>query len=222
MHRPPIGNIGVAAFSVLAATVLWATFAASPVLVRSVSAPIEFRRMPANLEISSAVPGNIYLELRGPSARLHSRDLVRETVALDLGTVSGPGEHTFTIQSSNIDLQPGIELVRAVPSQVRLRFERRVTAQVPVHVRFASPPPPGYRIASQAVSPPQVAVVGPESHVRDVDAVQTDPIIIPHDIPSDVAKRDFRVNTQTFVRDPYVRLHSSPAVTVSITLAKEQ
>ncbi len=215
MRRRKLGNTIVAAVSIVAATILWATFVSSPAVVRSVSAPIEFRNMPRGLEISSAVPGTVYLELRGPAARLHNLDLSGATVRLDLGTVTGPGERTFTIQPGNVDLQPGLEVVRAVPAQIRLRFERQVTAQVPVHVRFGSAPPPGYHIASQNVWPATVTLVGPESHVRDVDHAETDPI----DLSQAFDKQDFRV--QTFVRDAYVRLQSSPAVTVSITLGKD-
>jgi YbbR domain-containing protein len=208
-------NIGWRLFSVGAAVVLWITFVGSPELVRSVSAPIEFRRMPQELEISSEVPDNVYLEVRGPSARLHSVDLSGTTVVLDLGGVNRSGEHTFTITPANIDLQPGLDVVRAVPAQIRLNFERRITADVPVRVRLASSPPPGYRVVRQEVRPATLGIVGPESHVREVEHVETDPI----DVSDAVGKREFRVGA--FVRDQYVRLRSSAPVTVTVTLERE-
>jgi YbbR domain-containing protein len=208
-------NLGWRLFSLVASVVLWITFVGSPELVRSVFAPIEFRRMPQLLEISSDVPKDVYVEVRGPSARLHSVDLSGATVIFDLASVTRPGEHTFTITPANIDLQPGLEVVRAVPAQIRLRFERRATAEVPVRVRLASGPPAGYRVVRRDVVPETVGIVGPESHVRTVDHVETDPV----DISQAVGKRDFKV--QTFVRDQYVRLRSSAPVTVSVTLEKE-
>jgi YbbR domain-containing protein len=208
-------NVGWRLFSLGAAVVLWMTFVGSPELVRSVFAPIEFRRMPEGLEISSEVPNDVYLEVRGPSARLHSGDLTGTTVVFDLGGVTSAGEHTFTITPANIDLQPGLELVRAVPAQIRLRFERRITADVPVRIRLASRPPPGYRVARQEARPSTVGIVGPESHIREIDHVETDAV----DISQAVGRREFRV--QTFVRDQYVRLRSTAPVTVTITLEKE-
>ncbi len=215
MRRRTLGSTIVAVISIVAATILWAAFVSSPAVVRSVSAPIEFRNMPRGFEISSAVPGTVYLELAGPAARLHTLDLSGVIVRLDLASVTSPGERTFTIQAGNVDVQPGVEVVRAVPAQIRLRFERKMTAQVPVQVRFGSAPPVGYHIVSQNVWPATVTIAGPESHVRDVDHAETDPI----DLSQALEKQNFRV--QTFVRDAYVRLQSSPAVTVSITLGKD-
>ncbi len=212
MIRPLFENIGWRLFSILAATLLWATFVGSPELVTSIYAPIEYRRMPADLEISSEVVDRVFLEIQGPSARLHSFDLTRTSVVLDLSSVKEAGEHTFTIDSSAVDLPPGLKVVRAVPSQVRLTFERSVSAEIPVRPRFASDPPPGYRIVSHNVEPPRVRIVGPESRVKRIDHAETDPI----DISKVVGQKDFRV--QTYVDDKHVRLQSSPTVKVTVVL----
>jgi len=209
-----LSNLAIRGFSLAAATVLWATFVASPPIIRSVSAPIEFRNMPAGLEISSAVPGNVYLEVRGPSAQLHTVNLSNETVVLDLGSVNRPGEHTFTIEPKNIDLPAGLQVVRTVPSQIRLRFERRATAQIPVRVRLAGPPPHGYEIVQQVISPPVLTITGPESHVRGASFAETDPIEL-----TPAAGWQLH-HVQTYVRDQYLQVESSPAVTVSIKLAR--
>ncbi|MGE5488441.1 MAG: YbbR-like domain-containing protein [bacterium] len=209
-----LGNLALRGFSLAAATVLWATFVASPPLVRSVSASIELRNVPAGLEISSEVPTNVYLEISGPSAQLHSMNFAGEAVVLDLGSVNRPGEHTFTIEPGNIELPPGMRVIRAIPSQIRLRFERRATAQLPVRVRLAAPPPEGFVIVREIVSPPTLAIAGPESHVRRATYAETDPIELVPGVGWQVHQ------VQSFVRDSYLQVESSPAVTVSIELAR--
>jgi YbbR domain-containing protein len=181
----------------------------------SVSAPIQYKNMPSDLEMSSEGPERIYLEVQGPSTRLSGLDTNRTAVLLDLSGVHRAGEYTFTVDRKNVeDLPAGVKLVRAVPGQVQLRFERRVSAEVPVRVKFSTPPPEGYHLAGETVSPKVLKIVGPESRVRQISYVETDPI----DLSRVIGNAQFRVHT--FVPDPQVRFVSSPDVEVQINLEK--
>ncbi len=215
MMRRLMHNMGWKLLALGIAIALWAAFVGSPELMTSVSAPVQYKNMPAEFEMSSEVPGRIYLEVRGPAARLDSFDGSRSAVLLDLSSVHQPGEYTFTVDRKNVqDLPIGVKLLRAVPGQVQLRFEHRMSADVPVRIRFSTPPPEGYRIAGESVSPKQLKIIGPESRVRQVSYVETDPIDLSHVI----GKTQFRVHT--FVPDPQVRLVSLPEVEVEINLEK--
>ena len=110
-------------------------------------------------------------------------------------------------------LPRGVRLVRAVPSQVRFHFEMRAYRTVPVHVRFAGGR--GQAVASYHVSPPELRILGPESHVARISAAETDPL--------DLTDVDSRANlhVNAFVEDAYVRFESPPAVTVSVTMKKQ-
>lgn len=209
-----LNHIGWKLFALAAACALWVTFAGSPELVTSVSAPVEFQNMPQNLEMSSDTPERIYLEVRGSSSRLHGFELSHTSVVLNLGSVHHPGEQTFTLDRGNIDLPYGVSLVRAIPGQLRLRFERSRSADVPVRVRFSHPPPAGYRVAHESVEPAKLKIAGPESRVKDVGYAETDPI----DLSKFIGNSEFRVHT--FIPDPQVRLLSSPVVTVKVALEK--
>jgi YbbR domain-containing protein len=214
MLRSFLDNFGWRVFALVVAIVLWATFVGGPELTTSVSAPVEYRNMPKNLEISSEAPERVYLEVQGPSARLNSFDLSNITVVFDLSGVDRPGDQTLTIESSNVDLQAGLKLVRAIPAQIRLRFENRIGADIPIRVRLSGSPHSGYKVAREEVNPPRLRIVGPESHVREVEFAETDPI----DISSVVGMESFQV--QTFVRNQYVRLVTSPRVRVTVTVEK--
>jgi len=111
-------------------------------------------------------------------------------------------------------LPPGVKLVRAVPSQLRLRFEHRMDRDVPVQIRFSGAPPQGYRIQHVEVQPPRVRVVGPQSRVEQVSSAETDPV----DLDAVVGEREFRVHA--FVTDPQVRFVSEPVVKVKILMEK--
>ena len=199
MMRQLAAKVGWPLFALAVAFALWITFTASPTLVASISAPVEYQNMPPDLETSSELPRQVYVEIEGPSARLHELDLSSRKVLLDLAGVQAPGERTFTIDGRNIDLPADIRMVRAIPAQIRLSFERRVHADVPVKVHFAAPPPEGYHVVGEEIHPSVLKIVGPESRVKQIGYVETDPI----DLSRSIGKAQFQV--QTFLRDPIRR-----------------
>jgi len=203
--------------SLAIAVVIWALVASEPELTTLATVRVEYKNLPDDLEISSATVDAIRLELRGPSGELRS---VGETggshpaVILDMSSIQ-PGEHTFSIGSGNIKLPRGVQLVRAIPAEVRFDFERRLVRSVPVVVRFSGEGQNGYVVASKTVDPEELRIVGPASRVARANAAVTDPV----DVSSVVGTSEFRVNA--FIEDPYVRFESSPQVRVTVTMKKK-
>ncbi|MCS6954301.1 MAG: CdaR family protein [Bryobacterales bacterium] len=214
MLRRLFENFGWKLLSVGVALLLWFALVRDPRLVTSISAPVQFRNIPPDLEMSSPPPAAVHLEVEGSAAQLRPDHLAVAAVVLDLQSVYQPGERTFTIDAASVALPAGVRLVRAVPAQIRLRFERRLSREVPVQVRFAGPPQRGYRVAHQEVRPGVVRVVGPESHVRRVEYAETDPV----DLSAVVGEEEFHV--QAFVPDPQVRFASPASVTVRVVVEK--
>ena len=207
-------NLGWKLMSVLVAILLWLAVVGDPALITTVSVPLEFRNLPKDLEISSEVPERLRLEIRGPSGKLGA-DMTASTAAIiDLKPVDQAGERTFSIQAANVSLPTGVTLYRAIPSQVRLTFERRVARLVPVRVRYSNEPPQGYAVERQEVRPDHLTVLGPESRVLRIDAVETDPI----DLASITLEGSFRVHA--YVSDPQVRFDASNVVAVRVYLKR--
>ncbi len=209
-------NLGWKFLSLLIAVLLWYAVVGEPEVATSVSARIEYKNIPADLEMSTDVLDRVHLEVRGPSGKLESADLGNVAVVLDLASVRRPGERTFTIQQWNVNLPSGVILSRAVPAQVRVRFEHRVSREVPVRLRYAAPPPPGFHIAHQKVEPATMRVVGPASRVSQIESVQTDPI----DLANVARESTFEVHT--YVGDSQVRFASSPTVRVTVAVERGQ
>jgi YbbR domain-containing protein len=214
MKRLVTENIGWKLLSLGLAILLWLAVVGDPELTTSVSVPVEFRSIPADLEISSDMPERISLVLRGPSSKLTPLSLSEAAAVVNLSDVHRPGERTFSLQQWRLNLPGGVILTRATPSQIRLRFERRVTRAVSVQVRFAGPPPAGYRIAEQQVRPEKLRIAGPESRVMNIESVETDSI----ELAGVVSESTFQVHA--YVPDPQVRFEASPIVTVSVSLER--
>lgn len=214
MMRLVTENFGWKLLSLLVAVVLWLVLVGDPELTTTISVPLEFRNLPRDLDINSDMPEAIRLELQGPSAKLALGKTSNIAVLLDVSVVKKSGEKTFNIGPGNLNLPAGVQLMRAMPSQIRLRFEHSMQKEIPVQVRFSGPPPDGYRVKGQETFPETIRIVGPESRVLQVQNAETDPI----DLGGVIADREFE--TSVFVADPLVRIDSQPLVRVKVIMEK--
>lgn len=208
-------NLGWKLLSLAIAAALWYAIVGEPNYAVSFPAPLEFSNVPAKLEISSEKPDTIDLELEGPAGQLDQPDLSGVVVVLDLRSVQKPCERTFTLSAADMRMPAGVKFVRAIPSQVRLTFEERTRREVPVRARF-SEASAGYAIRAHSVQPPKLWVVGPESHVSQVEYAETDAI----DLAGVAGEKSFRVGV--FVFDSQVRIESVPEVTVKVVTARRR
>jgi diadenylate cyclase len=205
-------NIGWKLGSLLTAILLWLAVSVTPDTVTNHGAPILYRNLASDLMVTGDSPETIHVELRGTAGQLTAAALAGTVAVFDLSGVKSPGERTFTISDTNLNLPPGVIFLRAVPSQFRLRFARLVTKEVPVEIQFSGALPAGYRLARNSVSPKTLRIAGSEARVGGVAKVETDTI----DLSRLTQSGEFRVDA--FAADPQVRFESSPAVTVKLSI----
>jgi YbbR domain-containing protein len=207
-------NFGWKLASLALAVTLWTAVVGEPELVTMQAVPVLYRNLPHDLLLLSDTPGDVQAELRGPSGRLTRATLAEVFAALDLSGVNAPGEQTFTLSAVDFSLPQGVTFLRAVPSQLRLRFDHLLMKDVPVQIRLKGMPPPGYRVTAQSVVPPQLGISGPESRVSGVQNAETDLV----DITGMTQAIERRVNA--FVADARTQFQSPPVVTVKIAIEK--
>ena len=205
-------NLGWKLGSLLLAILLWLAFSATPDIVTTHTAPILYRNLAPSLLVTGDAPENIHVELRGSAGELTAASLAETVVLFDLASVSGPGERTFTISDANLNLPRNVMFLRAVPSQLRLRFARLLTRDVPVQIRFSGALPPGRQLVSKTSIPETLRVAGSETQVLTVENVETDSI----DLSTVTESGEYHVNT--FVSNPQVRFESSPIVTIKLAV----
>ena len=207
-------NLGWKVLSLAAAFLVWWNIANDPDLATFLSAPVQFRNYPKDLEISSTSIGSVEIEARGPSDQLRDLRAARLSVVIDFSAVKTPGERTFTLTSKEVRLPRGIELVRTVPAQLRFTFEHRATRELKVDVPTFGELPPGMVLTGTEVYPPTLMVTGPESRVRAASNAVTDPVDLAQ-LKADAPRR-----LSVFVSEPEVRFVTTPQVTVKIHLER--
>jgi YbbR domain-containing protein len=196
------------------AMTIWVFVASEPETAMFATVRLEYKDLPADLEISSQPVDTISLELMGPSVSL--RSMTGETapeVILDMEGVE-TGQRTFPIDPSAVRLARGVRFVRSIPSEVRFTFEKRSTRFVRVVPRFTGQGQGGYTVESWTCEPREVDVTGPASHVARITSVTTDPV----DVSGAVGTENFRVNA--YLDDPFARFVSAPQVTITVMMKK--
>jgi hypothetical protein len=161
--------------------------------------PVQFKNAPRNLEISSRIDDTVRLELMGLSGRLRAFAAAPAAVILNFSNVRAAGERTFNVDSNTVKLPRGVQLLRAVPAQLRFVFENQAKRFVPVQVRWSGSLPRGRGMVRYETDPTSLEVIGPASYVSRVRAVETDPI----DLAS--LKNGEIVSTHPYIEEPQVR-----------------
>ncbi len=194
----------------------WLAVSSEPELATIISMPVEYRNYPKDFEISSDIVSTINVEAKGPAGRLASLHETRNAAVIDFSSVNAPGERTFTLTASALNLPRGVELIRTVPSQLRFNFERRLTRMLPVDVPLSGHLREGLVLDSVDVTPQQLQVGGPENHVLQAEKLMADPLDLTN-VTSTVEQ-----TVAVYASDPEVRLLSKPQVTVKIHVRQAQ
>jgi YbbR domain-containing protein len=208
------GNLGWKLLALLIAVVLWIAVAREPELATSIAVPIELKNIPEELDIGSNLPDRVRLEIRGPSGRLSRDNLADLAVILDLHDAR-PGERTYNIRPSNINLPSDVSFYRALPSQITLRFDKLLTKEVEiVPAPYSKGPPDGYRVRSYRLEPAKTFIRGPEERVKSILHVTLDPV----DLSGVISQAEF--TTHVNIGDPQVRLEVPSTVKLRVTLER--
>ena len=206
-------NFGLKVVSLIAAVLLWVAVTREPVAEVAISVPVEFHNSPEHLEISTESIQQVQVRVRGPVREV--RDLTPSDVhaVIDLEQAK-PGERTYDLNPRRIHVPDGIEVVQAVPSQMRLTFDASQTREIEVKPRVIGTFASGYRIDQVTASPGKITIVGPAKHVQGVEAAVTDPV----DATGVVGSATF--TTHAYVADPLVRLADPNPIHVTVTTQK--
>ena len=196
----------------VAATAIWLAVASEPEIETVLRVPVQYKYGPRNLEISSEIASTVQLQLLGVSGRLKDFSASPAPVILDFATVRAPGDRTFNIDAKCIRLPKGVQLIRAVPAQLRYVFEEQERRSVPVEVQWSGVPPRGGQIQRIRTDPARLDVIGPRSRVDRVQSVSTDPVNLK------TVQSGKPIMTSPFIAEPQVRFTNFQPVRVTVIL----
>ncbi len=206
-------NFGLKLLSLAIAVGLWLAVTRDPVAEVALNVPIEFHNAPEHLEISSETIPQVQVRVRGPVREVRELGPTEVHAIIDLANTR-PGERTYDLTTRHIRVPEGLEVVQAIPSQIRLSFDTRASRQVEVRPRVIGTFASGYRIDKVEALPARMTIIGPSKHVDEVESAITDPV----DATGVVGQATF--TTHAYVSDPLVRLADPSPIHVTVVTTK--
>jgi len=216
-QRTVVENFGLKLTSLLLAVGLWFVVARDPIAEVEMKVPIEFQRLPENMEIDSASFTQAQIRVRGPERVIHRLERSDVRAEINLADVR-PGERTFDLTARQIHVPQDLEIIQIIPSQFQLSFDTRTTRTVEVRARVTGTFAGGMRVAQVIADPSTIIITGPRRRVEAVESATTDPVDV-----SGTMTRAWRM-TQAYVPDPLIQVvHPTPIrVTVVMEGAGEE
>ena len=199
--------------SLMLAFGLWYAVSREPVLEVQVSVPIEFRNIPANLEIALEHIPQAEIRVRGPARVI--RELKPSDVRAEVDLAGAqPGERTFDLTGPHIRAVRELSVMQVVPSQLHLDLDLRATRELEIRARVLGSFAQGLHVAHVVTDPERVQVSGPKHRVDALEAALTDPV----DASGTMHRGTFM--THVYLSDPLVHVVNPAPVQVTVIMGR--
>lgn len=205
----PFANLPLKVVSMVVATVLWLAVAGQSTVERNIQVPLEYRNVPAGMEMVGDPPGAVDVRLRGSSgnlARVVQGDVV---AALDLSNARR-GTRIFNLRADEVRVPFGVQVVQVTPPSVSLDFETAGQKVVPVSPVVEGDPAPGFVVGRITTSPATVEVLGPNGRLAALREATTEPVNV------DGARGRVQDTVTVGIEDSTVRLREPLRATVIV------
>lgn len=167
-------SLALKAVSLLLALILWITILGfKPEQVR-INVKLEPLLAPGTM-ITNKIPSYVQFTLSGPRVLLKDVQKKIQPIIIELR-----GKHETTVPTTISEDQLGelpatVHVTGIYPANFVIHLEEVVERYIPVKPTFKGSAAEGYEVASVKVTPAKVAVSGPESLLRLLDSVGTEP-----------------------------------------------
>jgi YbbR domain-containing protein len=206
----PFRNIGLKIAALGLGVLLWVTISGQQV-ERSVLVQLQFRNIPASLELTGDTPRTVDVRVRGAAGLISALEPYQVVATVDL-TDTRAGLRIFPLTNEQISVPLGVDVKSVDPPTISLTLEKSAIAQVEVRPTIDGDPAAGYEMGEVTVQPSRVEVIGPESHLQDRPAAVTERISI------EGATAAVNETVSLGLTDPAVRLRQTQSARVTIRI----
>jgi hypothetical protein len=210
----PIRHAGLKVLSIAVAVLLWLVVTGDPVVERTLRVGLELLRAPSDLELVGAVPDSVAVRVRGPASRLSGLAPGDLSVVVDLDGVRA-GRRLFPLLPSQVTAPFGVDVTQVTPSALPMAFEPTASAVLPVRPRVEGTAVAGHSVTNVSVTPSRVRVSGPESTVRGLTELFTEPVSV--EGATSLVREAVTIDTS----ESSLRLDGGATAVVTITIAAD-
>lgn len=192
MRERIFSNIGLKVLSVILAISLWFFVAYRGQSEMVIDAPIEFKNMPAGMELLKQSIKKVSLNIMGHESILNRLRPMDIKVSVDLSN-GKKGEATYYFDKNHVIIPGTVKVLRLEPSYVKVTLDESVSKVISVKAYIIGEPEKGYKITAIHVKPSSVEVEGAKTELEKVALLRTEPLDITG-LDSDIVQ-NVRLNT---------------------------
>ncbi len=175
MLRFLVHNWQLKLLAVAIAMALWIFVVGQDKAEITIKVPVEVTNIPSQVVVVGDVTGEVSARIFGPRSLI--RRVASENMAKEVSLAGmKPGEHIFHVLPEDLNLPPGVRVVRISPSSLTIALAKRYSRKVSVRPVIQGEPAPGMELGEVTFKPPKVTISGSEDELRDVDWVWTLPL----------------------------------------------
>jgi YbbR domain-containing protein len=208
---PLFRNVGLKVVALGLGISLWMTVSGQQV-ERNVLVQLQFRNVPAALELTGDTPRTVDVRMRGAGGLITQLEPGQVVATIDLTNVQ-PGVRIFPLTPEHISVPLGVQVLSVDPATLSLTLEQSASVRVPVKPTIDGQPADGYEVEEVSWTPKMVELVGPESRFRD------HPLAITEHVSIAGATSTVSDNVTIGVSDPALRLRQAQSALVTIKIA---
>ena len=194
---------------------LWLFIAGQHRAELRLTVPLEFRNVPANMEISGEGATKVEVGIRGSRGMIFGVTPEQVRAFVDLSQAVA-GQNYFRLTVDNIRAPLGTEITKISPSSVRLNLDAVKTRSVPIKVKMSGKLPGSLGLKSVGVEPAFITLQGPENALAKIREVFTDPV----DLSS--VREDRRILIGLDIESPQIHLAPGQPSQVAVDLKLER
>ncbi len=144
---------------------------------RFISIPLEMKNIPEGFMVSNGIPPSVKVIIKGKESKLAHFDENTVKAFVDLENKT-KNEQRAIVKIDQDSIPRGISIKEINPRIIDITIERIVKKLVSVIPVITAEPPYGYNFEDVQIDPEQVHVSGPDSVLKDLDAIYTKDISI--------------------------------------------
>jgi hypothetical protein len=169
-----VENLALKILAVFIGFSMWFFVSSEQMTDRIVEVPVEIVNKPPNLEIANDFNKSVLLQVQTP--QLGKEGAVKNVSAtLDLKGAH-QGENVILLSPEDFRLPASVRVLKIQPASITVILEPLEIRTVPVRARYSGKPAPNHLIKGIQVTPENVQISGPVSHVRNVNDIATQSI----------------------------------------------
>ncbi|MEW6053600.1 MAG: CdaR family protein [Nitrospirota bacterium] len=168
-------NTGLKIASVLLAIVLWLFVTSRGQSEMSIDVPLEFKNIPAGLEIANNNIKTVSLNIKGQERLIRNVKSSDIRVYVDLSKAKR-GEGIYYISREDTRVPRSVTVTSISPLSVKVVTEETITKTVRIVPVVFGEPERGYYVRALDVTPQNVVIEGIRSEIAKVSNLKTEPL----------------------------------------------